>query len=80
MAQGLTAAQLAERISERLGKTVSAKVIHNAEAGHTGVSNELLDAWATELKLNPRDVRGDAEIRSLVAEMDAKAEDQDAAA
>jgi hypothetical protein len=71
LSQGLTAKMLAEQIAER-GVTVDHRSIFNVEAGNTGASNELLVAWAEVLKLNPRDVRVDADMRELVAEVDAE--------
>jgi DNA-binding XRE family transcriptional regulator len=71
LSMGLTGAQLAEQIYERTGITVSDKTIFNVEKGEFGVSNEVLAAWCAVLKLNLRDVRGDAEMRELVAQVDA---------
>jgi transcriptional regulator with XRE-family HTH domain len=79
LSMGLTGAQLAEQIYERTGVTVSPKTLFNIENGEQGVSNEVLAAWCTVLKLNPRDVRHDADIRELVAQADAKAAERAAA-
>lgn len=59
-------------ITER-GVPTDENSIFNVELGHKGASNEFMVAWAEALRLNPRDVRQDADMRELFAEVDSEA-------
>jgi transcriptional regulator with XRE-family HTH domain len=66
-AHGLTSRGLAERIAEH-GVTVSPDSLIAVELGQTGVSRELLTAWAKALNILPVDVRRPADLRHLLVD------------
>lgn len=65
-AHGLSSRGLADRIAE-FGVDVQPDSLIAVELGQTGVSTELLTAWAHALKITPVDVRRPDDLVRILA-------------